>query len=269
MTWILLFVLVGLMAILYFLLFAVSRVNIPGAQEGMGDIQNLLGLPFAIPFAMSMLASFGALLAVILVASSVGNEYNWRTIRTALTASESRGRFLGAKLIVVVTLILIGMVAGVLTGFVMSMITTAIGGSGFDFSFLTGSYIWDQFVQFWRTLYIMLPYTFLGFMMAVVGRSAMPGIAVAIGVLFLETIITTFMSLAGGWVAQIPDYLISANVNAIRNLSQLPSNLTPGMGGGSTIQLPSVTHAFVALALYSVAFVVVAFYLFRKRDVTG
>jgi ABC-type transport system involved in multi-copper enzyme maturation permease subunit len=28
-------------------------------------------------------------------------------------------------------------------------------------------------------------------------------------------------------------------------------------------------HAFTTLAIYSLAFIIVAFYLFRKRDVTG
>lgn len=271
MTWILFYVLVGILVLLYLLLFAISRITLPNATaQETGTVQQLLGLPLSLPFGLSILASLGTLLAVILMASSAGNEYNWRTIRLALISSESRLRFLAAKLISVAIVILIGTFAGLIVGFLLSLITTAIGGNPFDFSFATGGFIWQQFVQFWRTFYIILVYTLLGFLFSIVGRSAMPGIAVGIGILFLEPIITGFMRLAGGWVSNVPDYLLSANVNAINALNQLPGRFGGGQGfGGASTQLPSAAHAFVVLAVYMLAFVAIGFYLFRKRDVTG
>jgi len=274
MTWILLYVLVGIICIFYLLLFAISRIDVRSlgpSSEGPfrgGNIQNLLGLPIAIPFALSTLSSLGSLLAVILMASSIGNEYNWRTIRIALISSESRLKFLGAKLISVSILILIGMIIGVVSGFIMSMITTAIGGNAFDFSFATRTYLWDQFLQFWRTFYVIMPFTLLGFLAAVAGRSAMPGIAIGIGILFLEPIITGLMRLAGGWIANIPDYLLAANVDAINALNNLPGEFGGGFGLTVT-QPPSASQAFVVLAGYIVVFIAVAFYLFHERDVTG
>jgi ABC-2 type transport system permease protein len=272
MTWILLYVLIGIMIIMHLLLYLVSKISLPGPGGAhVGNLETLLGLPMSIPFALAMLSSFGAVLTVILIASSMGNEYNWRTIRVALISSEGRFRFLGAKLISVGTYVVIGMVIGVATGFIMGMITTAIGGNAFDFSFMTGTYLWNQFLQFWRTFFIILPFAMLGFLFALVGRSAMPGIAIGIGILFLEPIITFFMGLAGSWVAKIPDYLFSANVNAINAMNNLPIP-QGGFGGGassSISQMPSVTHAFVTLSIYIVVCAVAAFYLFRKRDVTG
>lgn len=271
MTRVLLFVLVGVMIVLYLLLLVISKVTIPahGTQE-IGPIQNLLGLPLALPFALSILSSFGTILAVILIASSVGAEYSWRTIRTMLISSETRLRFLGAKLVAACILILIGMVVGLATGFLMSLITTAIGSYSFDFSFATSGYLWDQFIQFWRTFYVLMPYVLLGFLFAVVGRSAMPGIALGIGIFFLESIVATFMSLAGGWIAKIPDYLLSANVRAITALNELPQGISMGMGGNNlSSQMPGVWHAVGILAGYSLVFIMLAFYLFRKRDVTG
>jgi ABC-2 type transport system permease protein len=270
MTRVLLFVLIGIMVVLHLILLAVSKANLANAGARLGNISNVLGLPSAMPFAMYILSSFGGVLAVILVANSIGNEYNWRTIRTAVVSSESRFKLLIAKLISAAIFILIGMVIGLAAGFIMSLITTAIGGYKFDFSFATGSYLWDQFLQFWRTFFVIIPYTLLGFMFAIVGRSAMPGIAFGIGIFFLESIITTFMYLAKGWIAQIPSYLPYANMQAITALNKLPTTFGGGMGGGGlNIQLPSITHAFVTLAIYSIAFLFIAFYLFKKRDVTG
>lgn len=272
MTWILLGVLVGIIVLINFLLLAISKVNLPTGPHAppVGEIQNLLGLPVALPLTISLLSSFGSVLAVILMASSMGSEYNWRTIRTAVISSESRFKLLGAKLISAAILILIGMVLGLAAGFLMGIVTTAIGGYKFDFSFATGTYLWDQFLQFWRTFYILIPYMLLGFMFSIVGRSAMPGIALGIGIIFLEGIITAFMTLAGGWIANIPDYLIAANVRAINSLATLPQGFQAGMGfGGGSERLPSVPHATITLAVYIMLFLIIAFYLFRKRDVTG
>jgi ABC-2 type transport system permease protein len=269
MTWILLYILVGIIVVFHLLLFAVSRISLPSpGTSGTINIQSLLGLSVAVPFALSTLSSFGSVLAVILIASSIGNEYNWRTIRIALISSESRLKFLGAKLISAVILILMGMVIGLATGFIISLITTTIAGNSIDFSFATGVYLWDQFLQFWRTFYIIMLYASLGFLFAILGRSAMPGIAIGIGILFLEPIITSLMRLAGGWVAKIPNYLLSANVNVINLLNALPGGFGGGLGAGSSLR-PSVSHALETLAVYIVIFIALAFYLFRKRDVTG
>lgn len=274
MTKVLALVLVGIMVIFYLLLFAVSKVTFHpnGGGPQSEDIVNLLGLPVALPFAMSLLASFGSVLAVILVASSMGNEYNWRTIRTAVTCSEGRLKFLTAKLAAAGIFILIGMVVGLAAGFVMSLITTAIGGYKFDFSFLTGSYIWAQFLQFWRTFFVIIPYALLAFLFSVLAKSAGPGIGLGIGVYFLESILTLVMSIAGGWIAQIPKYLLNTNVSAINALAQLPPGFRGGSGmggGGLDLSLPSVPHAFITLSIYAAVFIGIAFYLFRTKDVTG
>jgi ABC-2 type transport system permease protein len=107
-------------------------------------------------------------------------------------------------------------------------------------------------------------------MFSIIGRSAMPGIALAIGVFFLESIVTAFMSLAGGWIAKIPDYLTTENVRTITNLGGLPSNIMVGTNAGGALGgTPGVVHATVTLAVYILASLAIAFYFFRKRDVTG
>ena len=269
MTKVLIIVMVGIIVLVDFLLLAISNVNLPPGMGGGGRIENLLGLPSAIPFSLTLISSFGAVLTIILMASSTGNEYNWKTIRIAMTASESRFKFLAAKLISVSLFVLAGMLISVAAGFIASMLTTAIGGYAFNFDFATGSYLWAQFLQFLRTFFVIMPYAALGFLMAIVGRSAMPGIATGIGVVFLESIITTFMVLAGGWIATVPNYLLSANVNSIVSLSDLPTGFGRGIGGGIEENLPSPSHAYITLAIYTVAFLVMAFYFFRKRDITS
>ena len=273
MTKVLLFVLVGITAIACLVLLAISKAVItgPGLEmpQGGTGIANPVGLPLALPMALSIISSLGVVLAVILSASSIGSEYNWRTLRTMLICSEGRLKLLGAKLIAVGTLVLIGMVIGLATGFVMSLITTAIGGYAFDFSFVTRQFLWDQFLQFWRVFYVLMPYMLLGFLFAVVGRSVMPGIALGIGVFFLEPIATAFMDAAGGWIAKIPSYLLRANVRVITAMGGPPQLITVETEADVLNQVPGTSHAVITIALYSLVFIAVAFYLFRRRDVTG
>ena len=276
MTRVLLFVLMGILILIPFLLLAISNAVGASGIGGSGDgarINALLGRSSALPFSFSLMASFGSVLAIILAASSIGNEYNWKTIRTALISSESRFKFLTAKLISLAILVFIGLLAGVVVSFLTSLVTNALGHYAFDFSFATGSYVWAQFLQFWRTFFIIVPFSLLGFMMAIVGRSAMPGIATGIGVYFLEGIITTFMTLAGGWIAKVPFYLMTANANAITALNNLPQGFRGGGGSGTGTSalenLPTAGHAFLILSIYAVIFMFLAYYLFKKRDVTG
>ncbi|OGN99479.1 MAG: hypothetical protein A2Y58_05295 [Chloroflexi bacterium RBG_13_51_52] len=261
MTWVLLSVLIGIVIIFYVVVLIISKNSLP-----IHGYRETLGFPMVIPFVLSILFPFGIILSVILITSSIGTEYNWRTIRTMLICSESRFKLLGAKLIAVGILMLIGMVAGIAAGFVMSLITTAIGGYAFNFSFVTGGYIWDQFLQFWRSFYVLIPYVLIGFLFTVIGRSSIPGLVLGIGEFFLESMIAGLLRLAGGWMANIPDYLPTVNVNAINALSEVAPKI-PMLGNSS--ELPGSPQAFVIVAVYDLVFIVIAFYLFRKRDLTG
>jgi len=145
------------------------------------------------------------------------------------------------------------------------LITTAIGGYAFDFSFATGGYLWDQFLQFWRTFYVLIPYVLLGFLFAVIGRSSIPGFILGIGEFFLESMIAALLRLAGGWIAKIPNYLPTVNVSTINTLSDVAPKV-PAVTDPS--QMPGLPHAFVTVAVYDLVFIGLAFYLFRKRDVT-
>ena len=63
---------------------------------------------------------------------------------------------------------------------------------------------------------------------------------------------------------------LAANVRALTALNNLPQGMGMGMGGeGFSSQTPEVWQASLILAGYSLLFIGLAFYLFRKRDLTG
>ena len=262
MTKVLLFVLLGMMVAVYMFVFFATTAP-PG--EEFTILPLLQDLRFSIPFAMLILFQIGTILAIVLSAGSIGGEYGWGTIRTTLICSESRAKFLAAKLITVLLMVLVGMIIGLVVGFVTCLITTAIGGLPFDLGFITAGYLWDQFLQFWRTFFIIMPYVLLAFLLSILGRSAMPGIAISVGVFFMESLFATLFKAAGGWIAHIPDYLPAANTAPIMALIQpLPEGLKEEMG----LVASGVWQAAAVLAGYCILFLVLSFYLFRRRDVT-
>jgi ABC-2 type transport system permease protein len=216
--------------------------------------------------AMSIIGNFGVVLAVVLIASSFGNEYSWQTIRPYLLCCESRAKMFTAKLIAVGIYIVAGMLVTILTTAIMGVIFTAVRGYSWNMSFFTLSYAGNGLLTFIRTFYITLPYILVAFFITVMARSAAAGIGFGIGILFLETIISALLKQISGWVSHVPDYLFNLNVQAINNLSDSSAKISIS-GSGST-SLPTPLHAFIVLAVYIIAFVSVSYYLFQKRDVT-
>jgi ABC-type transport system involved in multi-copper enzyme maturation permease subunit len=82
-----------------------------------------------------------------------------------------------------------------------------------------------------------------------------------------ESIITGVLSMTHGWLAKIPNYLLSINVSKINSLAQSSGGVSINIGSSSTA--PSALHAFIVLAVYCIVFTAVSFTVFQKRDVTG
>ncbi len=214
---------------------------------------------------MSILGSIGMILAVVLVANGMGSEYSWNTIRPYLLCSESRLKMFTAKLVAAAIFIVAGMIIGLLVTVSLGALFTAIRGFSWDLNSGTASFIGRESLTFARTLYVMLPYILLAFLFTVLGRSTAAGIGFGIGASVLESIITGLLLMAHGWLAKIPDYLLSPNIQAINALSQSSLRVTMG----TSTHIPSAPHAFIVLAVYCVAFIVISFTIFQKRDVTG
>jgi hypothetical protein len=167
-----------------------------------------------------MLGGFiGVVLAVVLVANGMGSEYGWNTIRPYLLCSESRSKMFASKLIADAIFVMAGMIIGVITVILLGVLFTAIRGYSWNLGASTLSFTGSQLLDFTRTFYVILPYALLAFLFTVLGRSTAAGIGFGIGASVLETIITGLLSSAHGWLAKIPDYLLSINVSKITSLS--------------------------------------------------
>jgi hypothetical protein len=152
------------------------------------------------------------------------------------------------------------------------VITTYYGGS--DFSFITAGFLKEQFFSWGRTIYVMAPFVALAFAAAILGRSTLAGVGIGLAVTFLEPLIGSLMRLGGPRWEAVPNYLISANRGVVLAQNKLPVGLPEFSFGPTKTELArqgafSPEAAALILALYTISFLVLAFIVYRRRDITS
>lgn len=273
MTWVLALLIVGIVVLLYSVLWSVSSRGSTFGDHGhkfsVDELRQALFLQASVPFSLQLVSMFGTLFAVILAAGAVGSEYSWGTVRSAVTVASSRLRLISARLSVVCLLIAIGVLLAVLVGLAYSTVIMAANGNA-DYSFVTATFVRHQFMSYSRTLFVLAPFVAVAFAAAVVGRSTLAGVGGGLGIAFLEPIISNLMRAAGEPWKDIPNYLPSANKQVIMLQNALPEVLK--FGPGSDIEGPAVNSALEAsliLSMYIVVPIIVALLVFRRRDITS
>ncbi|MBN1368838.1 MAG: ABC transporter permease subunit [Dehalococcoidaceae bacterium] len=262
MTWILVVVMVVYFAIILFATYGV--VSSPPERMSpqiIDQIRSSLQFPGAFETIFSTARTILTLLVIILVASSIGNEYGWGSIRQILSRRGIRYQFVVSKLVSLIFYALIGLVLALITGFVLILIIASMLGP-VTWDFLTAGYIGEMAETFGWTLFTLLPYIALTAFFAFLGRSAIAGIGGGLGFYFIEAILVTIFNQSGGWLAEIPAYLIGPNIDAL-----VPASLFTQGPFGSSGDLPSVLHASIALAIYCVVLISASLVMFEKRDI--
>ena len=279
MTWILAALIVGLIILLYSILWSISGRAGGYFDRDLGrriqyqELRRGIFLQAGAPFALQIIAQFGSLLAVIFAAGAAGSEYSWGTVRLMATASSGRLRLITARFIVTCALVAMGTLLAVAVALAYSaVITTYYGGA--DFSFITASFLREQFLSWARTVYVMLPFVSLAFAAAIVGRSTLAGVGVGLAVTFLEPLIGSLMRLGGARWESVPNYLISANRSVVLAQNKLPVGLPEFSFGPSKNELArqgafSAEGAAIIIAIYTISFIALAFIVYRRRDITS
>ncbi len=277
MTYILLAILVGFIALFLSIMQVAeaSSTNTTTIVNGVATTQavkavaaNVYFMKDAISVGITLSCGLvGLVLAVILISNATGSEYGWNTMRPYLLCSESRLKMAAAKLIAAAIFIIAGIIIGVVFAIFLGALFTALTGYSWNLGMGTMSFTGHQLLNIVRGLYTILPYILLAFLFTMLGRSTAAGIGFGIGAYVAESIITGVLSLTHGWLAKIPNYLLSINVSKINSLAQSSGGVSINIGSSSTA--PSALHAFIVLAVYCVVFTAISLTIFQKRDVTG
>jgi ABC-type transport system involved in multi-copper enzyme maturation permease subunit len=269
MTWLLVGILVLLVAGLYLVLYAVSQAALSDPAASPGTIDELRGM-LCWPQAFSTLlgltggTGLGSIILVILAGAVTAQEYSWRTAHLWLSRGLPRSAFLLGKyavllvaaLLVILTALLVGMV---LTGW----FTQQLNGS-LSVAELNGV---ELALSVPRTVYTLLPYLSLTFLVAILTRSTAASIGVGLAYTVLEEIPIQLLGLAGGIWAEMARYAPGSLAEALMqtNMRLVGVDLGTVVNAG----LPDPWVAAGGIALYAVVFLGLSLWAFRRQNLTG
>jgi ABC-2 type transport system permease protein len=256
-TWILLGIWAALALTFAYVVPYIQYTNDP--QRGLADLlpENLVGTLLAgFPF-------FGGVLALMLGVLTVGSEYGWGTLRTLLTQGPGRLRIFGAKLIAVAAVLLVFVLVVFALGALASWAIAA--NEGADIGWPGAWLLIRGLAGGWLVFAV---WAALGMFLAVVTRGT--ALATGIGILYafvvegLLSALAREVSLLDGLV----EFFVRANGYSLVAVLGVSADEVSDSGPGS-FSGPFVTggQALLVLALYLAAFVVVAGWLLRRRDV--
>ena len=282
MPWILLGIMIAVMAVAQFGMYAayrsmgdrVQESPVPRAQrqEAIEGLETVLALPRATEGIFSIAQSMGAFLLVVLAASIVGAEYTWGTVRTNVMRGMGRSRYLLSKLMTVLLLTLAGLAVTFAVGFVFAIGTTLLIDGGIDWGFFDGLFIPRVLAMFGRTWFVLAVPISMTVMVAVLTRSSAVAIGVGIAYPIVESIVAGILAGITGWGETFQQYTIGYNITSVMALNSMGETFTSAgvnLGNAPGGDVPAFWRTASLLIGFGLAFLAVAFYSFRKRDLTA
>lgn len=217
-------------------------------------------MPVTIEDGLEGISFVGSIMMIVLAAGIAGSEYSWGTVRTLAATGVERGRLLAAKLAIIFAssalLVLTGLAAVVVTSTGISLIE----GEGLSLGWLSLSMAGDVLLMMARTTFVLAFYGVLGFAIAQVSRSLAAGIAIGIGLLVVEPILTMLIGALGNFGEYADDFSMTINTEVITSLNTFGT--PPELAGA-----PEPWQAAALLTLYAAIAIGVAIVLFRRRDI--
>jgi ABC-2 type transport system permease protein len=191
---------------------------------------------------------------IVFGSSLMGNEYGWTTIRPLVARSPNRLSLMLAKIATLLIYALLLTAAAVLTAVLGSVAGSAIVGVE---SGLESDRLLDIVGTIGRIALGGLPYAMLAMLLAVLTRSNVAGIAIAIALSFLEDVVWTLLELLTDFAETIRDWAPATNVNRLVLY-----------GTESDVDSSDLVRSMAIVAVYTFVFAVIAIRTFIKRDIT-
>ena len=208
----------------------------------------------------------GGMFVVVLVAAFMAQEYTWHTLHLWLSRGVPRARYLIAKfaavLIALALLVIVALVAGAtVTGVYTYVQQGSLPLNTVDLPLLLRNVVY--------MLITLLPYAALTFLLAVVSRSTMVTIGVGLGyTLVVENILVELLTLLSGRVAHVARYMPTLLAKSLAQAVAPSTQVQVGMQTPATISLLDPTRAALLLIAYTLVFMGLALWWFRRQDVT-
>ena len=204
----------------------------------------------------------GGLFLVILVGAVTAQEYTWRTLQLWLSRGIPRSLLVMAKFsAILLSAVLIVLAALIIGGAITAYFSIQSNGSlpleQVDFLHLVMSTI--------RTIYTLLPYGALTFLLAVASRSTVVAISGGLAyTLLLEDVLMQVSGLLGERLSQITEYLPGSLANSLLTLNQ--STIL----AERSLEVGSITpwYAGIGMGVWTLFFLVLSLWIFQRQDLS-
>lgn len=267
-TWIMGFLLMGIIVFPYLVTFAAPTFKTRMMQ------QPLAMMYFEMGSNLFVLRVFSGFFLIVLTARLIGMEYSAGTIRIVLARGVGRVQLLAAKLLTVMVIAAVILVVGVLLDALLTVLVVGILTGNLDALKSLNATFWSDTRLYIATVAIsMLATILMSAAVTVVGRSLAIGLSVALSWFPADNIGTIFFILgykltgSNFWTLVTGEFL-GPNLNA------MPSTmLSPAAARADVITtfVPLVpvtsSHTLIVTAVYCVIFLAVAVALTATRDV--
>jgi ABC-type transport system involved in multi-copper enzyme maturation permease subunit len=272
MLWIELGLLAALIIFLYTIIYATMQTSseMVEGSEARQVVLDIITWPGAILNALSFGGgnSLGGLLAIVLIGAVTAQEYTWRTMHLWLSRGIPRPVLMTAKFVAILAPIFLFVITPLLVGGGLTAIFTLQIDKSLPFGQINW---WHLALSILRTAYTLLPYVTLTFMLAIVTRSTAAAIGISLAYsLLVESIASTVFPLLGGIFADIAVYLPGSLAEGVLKLNEtaMVGRLVSAGDGINTVKYLDPVPAAIGIALWTVLFLGLAVWSFRRQDMS-
>ena len=204
----------------------------------------------------------GGLFLVILIGAVTAQEYTWRTLQLWLSRGIPRSLLVMAKfsalLLSAAWIVLAALITGgAITAYFSIQSNGSLPLEQVDFLHLVMSTI--------RTIYTLLPYGALTFLLAVASRSTVVAISGGLAyTLLLEDVLMQVSGLLGERLSQITAYLPGSLANSLLTLNQSTILIKSSLEVGSITPL----QAGIGIGVWTLFFLGLSLWIFQRQDLS-
>jgi ABC-type transport system involved in multi-copper enzyme maturation permease subunit len=271
LLWVELAILAGLIFIMLLMIYVTLQVDTSiemFPSEIQDQIMQMLVWPNSVYYTLSFSAggSIGGMLLIILVGAAIAQEYNWRTVHLWLSRGVPRFTLFSARFIGFLLPACLFVIVPFLVGAAITAIFTLQIEGGLDLNQLDTIHLGYSLI---RTVYSLLPYAALTYLIALVSKSTVVAIGVSLGYsLLIESVSISLFSLVGGTLAKISQYLPGSMVSSLLSLNAPILETTTGFSGIPQVQMLEPLTATLGIAVWTALFIGIAIWVFHRQDIT-
>jgi ABC-2 type transport system permease protein len=267
-TWIMLALLISLLALPFFIMFATTGLQDRFVRAPAETLYRVVDTN------LFVLRAFAGIYLLVLTALVFGMEYQYGTIRVILARGVGRLQLLVAKLLAVTLVALALLVGGLVFDALLDLLLVQHQAGSVNMGAYVTATFWADMQLYVASVAISMVVTILlAASVTILGRSLAFGLVVAVVWFPADNIGIEFARLLyrftnNDFWLNITAYWLGPNLNAMPQVMQSSTTGKQAVFSG-TMPLVTVdaTHTLVVTAIYAAVFVAVAVVLMWKRDV--